>query len=123
MRSTVMEEREVLTCDGCDYILGLTTEEKEAGVDVEDTIAKLTIPWKGKVLEFLFHIAAHRHDCFRYWAHNPGIMKKSLADRDFIPSEVDEFMSTFLYREHSHEPGITRSEKTQRESYFEDGVA
>src|SRR5881227_3380864 len=84
---------EKLVCDGCDYIIGLTREEWNNGATVEERTITLRIPWdtdnsdkeKWVWLEFHFHSPVHyqsRRDCFRYWAHNPRIMKNSLEYRD-----------------------------------------
>jgi len=73
-------------------------------------------PWEflrdGHALEFHFHAIKQRHDCFRYWAHNPGIMRDSLKTRDLDEEQIDEFMSLMLYRHNSWGPGIEREKKS-----------
>jgi hypothetical protein len=109
MKTEQVVPRTVYECDGCQYVLGLTTEEKAEGKEVLDTAAILTIPWGGQKLEFHFHAVPHRNDCFRYWAHDPQVMHRSLEDRDFTDEDIDSFMAMFLYRKHSHSPGIARA--------------
>lgn len=128
MRTTETVPKEVLTCDGCDYLIGLTQEEYNDGRIIEEVIATLIIPWEAainEILEFHFHVVPHRQDCFRYWAHNPRIMRRSLKARSMQEDEINKFMEIFIYRSENWNsaPGITRSGKTQKESYFEDGVA
>jgi hypothetical protein len=108
MKTEQVVPQTVYECDGCAYVLVLTTEEKAAGKEVLDTAAILTIPWGGQKLEFHFHVVRARNDCFRYWAHNPQVMKRSLEDRDLTDDDIESFMATFLYRSHSHEPGVAR---------------
>jgi hypothetical protein len=61
-------------------------------------------------IEFHFHALKHRHDCFRYWAHNPRVMRDSLTDRSFNEEQIDDFMSLMLYRQSAFSPGIARPE-------------
>jgi hypothetical protein len=111
---------EKLVCDGCDYIIGLTTEERNDSIRVEERTMTLRMPWDTDPikkedwvwLEFHFHSPVHmqsRRDCFRYWAHNPRIMKRSLEYRELPEDEIDEFMSVMLYRDNKHGPGIERA--------------
>ena len=97
-RTVVQDYR---TCDGCDYMMG----DKHPPIVV-------TVPPGGLVfaeLVFHFHALTNRHDCFRYWAHNPSIMRKSLAERELDDQQIDEFMSMMLYREGQYAPGIPRA--------------
>lgn len=89
--------RDAICCDGCDYIIPYS-------------VPKVLVTARGE--EFHFHDggegAAERHDCFRYWAHNPRIMERSLKARDWDADTIDEFMSLMLYRANTHSPGIAR---------------
>lgn len=104
-----MEKQRTLTekyleCDGCQYLMG------------ESPMIVVSVPFDfpfdfardGSTLEFHFHALAHRHDCFRYWAHNVGVMERSLKERKLNEEQIDDFMSMMLYREHSFQPGIAR---------------
>lgn len=93
-------------CDGCKYTMG------------SDPMIVVSVPFDYPLdflreidpgtLEFHFHALANRHDCFRYWAHNPRIMKESLVARELDEEQIDEFMSMMLYRNSSFEPGVAR---------------
>lgn len=100
MKTTVT--RNAIQCDGCEYLIG-------AGVQ--------TITLTQAEETFDFHDggegAAERHDCFRYWAHNPDIMRRSLRNREWPEADIEDFMSLMLYRSESsagwgHGPGIPR---------------
>jgi hypothetical protein len=64
-------------------------------------------------LEFHFHAMTNRHDCFRYWAHKPSVMRASLKTRELDEEQIDDFMSMMLYRQDSWSPGIEREKKTK----------
>ena len=103
--------QEYIECDGCKYVLGSRTGPMIVVRVPHD------YPWEAlredepAALEFHFHALAHRHDCFRYWAHNPSIMRDSLTARGFDEEQIDEFMSLMLYRESTFAPGIEREKK------------
>jgi hypothetical protein len=109
--------------DGCGYLLGRTTDEVAAGVTLASKITTLRIPWEpfeiqedgGVFIEFHFHGPEDegRRDCFRYWAHSPHVMKQSLKHRSFDDDEIDQFMSTHLYRATPFGAGIARPEETK----------
>lgn len=107
-----MEKERTLTqkyleCDGCKYLMGGAEPKIVVSVPFD-------YPWDvlreidPGALEFHFHAIKQRHDCFRYWAHNPRIMKESLVARELDEEQIDEFMSMMLYRENSFSPGIAR---------------
>jgi hypothetical protein len=100
--------KEYMECDGCKYLMG---EGPMITVSVP-----FDYPWEylrdDRQLEFHFHALQQRHDCFRYWAHNPRIMRDSLKDRELDNEEIDEFMSLMLYRERIGGPGVEREKKT-----------
>lgn len=81
-------------CDGCEYIIG-------------QKVPTVRVIARGE--QFDFHDggegAAERHDCFRYWAHGPHIMRRSLENRDWDCEQIDEFMSLMLYRGKGAYPG------------------
>lgn len=115
MIKTKNETKEYYICDGCFYMIGLSTEERNAGTTVEEITMTINIPWdvEGDSFEFHFHSPGTRgiggwRDCFRYWAHNPEIMKISLKERETSEDEIDEFMTQMLYRSRAHSPGIDR---------------
>ncbi len=96
-------EQEYLECDGCIYVMG------------EELRIELVVPWGYPIdigddeqLTFHFHAMTLRHDCFRHWAHNPRIMKRSLTERGFSPQQIDDFMELMLYRENSYSPGVEK---------------
>jgi hypothetical protein len=100
--------RDAIQCDGCEY---------QIGRDVE----MIHVTVRGEIFDF--HDGgegnAERHDCFRYWAHGPHIMKRSLQERGWDEDRVEEFLSLMLYRASataaggpfSGSPGIPREEK------------
>jgi len=92
--------RRAIECDGCEYLIG-------SGVQ--------TITLMVRDEQFDFHDGgegdAERHDCFRYWAHSPETMKRSLRNRGWGDERIDEFMSLMLYRADSWGPGIARPKK------------
>lgn len=116
MKTTVTKP--AISCDGCGYLVGMTVEERASThLRDEDLVCELRIPWdveaadRAKHVWLTFHFHApqrHRSDCFRYWAHTPYIMKGTLAERGLSPKQIDEFLSTFLYREERYAPGIER---------------
>jgi hypothetical protein len=93
-------------CDGCKYVMG------------NGPMITVSVPFdfpfewlrgaKGETLDFHFHAIQARHDCFRYWAHNPGVMRDSLRARELDNEQIDEFMSLMLYRQNSYSPGIEK---------------
>ena len=96
METTVTSK--AIQCDGCEYLVGRSVP----------LVRVLARGW-----EFDFHDggegAAERHDCFRYWAHNPHVMQRSLKARGLNEDEIDEFMAVMLYRkEGTSGPGIPR---------------
>lgn len=109
MRKQVMVEKTQFTCDGCQYLM--------SQAQVDDGI-KVVVPFdyswmelrEERELEFHFHTLSNRHDCFRYWAHNPDVMTRSLRDRKLDDEEIDQFLSLMLYRKHSWSPGLARPE-------------
>lgn len=96
-----------IECDGCKYVMG------------KGPMITVSVPFDypvhflrdDRALEFHFHAIQARHDCFRYWAHNPQIMRDSLKARELDDEETDEFMSLMLYRQNSYSPGIEREKK------------
>lgn len=96
-----------LDCDGCDYTIAAA---KEGGaVRVEKDASVLRVPWPGSDLEFHFHSPkVSRNDCFRYWAHNPRIMRRSLERRSLSEAVIDDFLSAMLYRDNPSGPGVAR---------------
>jgi hypothetical protein len=98
MKTTVTET--AIQCDGCEYLVGKNVET-------------ITVVVRGEIFDF--HDggkgAAERHDCFRYWAHGPRIMRRSLENRGWPEERVEEFLSLMLYREEGgpwESPGIPR---------------
>lgn len=106
MKKQRTETKTYIECDGCNYVMG---EGPMIVVSVP-----FDFPWewlrgkRAETLEFHFHALRQRHDCFRYWAHNPSIMRTSLKERELDNEQVDEFMALMLYREKSWQPGIAR---------------
>ena len=103
-------EQEYLECDGCGYVMGKEDPRIEVSVPFD-------FPWEWLrdlkdpgVLTFHFHALRQRHDCFRYWAHNPRIMEQSLKDRELDNEQREEFLSLMLYRAEGnlYSPGIPR---------------
>ena len=111
MRKTRTKTEEYLTCDGCKYLMG------KGPMIVVSVPFDFPFEWlrgeKAETLDFHFHALKHRHDCFRYWAHNPSIMQRSLKDRELDNEQVDEFMELMLYRQNSYSPGLERKEKVK----------
>jgi hypothetical protein len=107
MRKKKTIEQEYLECDGCKYLMGS-----------KEPLITVTVPFdypleflrEDRTIEFHFHALTHRHDCFRYWAHNPRIMRDSLTNRGFDEEQIDEFLSLMLYREDAFHPGVARPE-------------
>lgn len=100
MKTTVTKD--ALLCDGCDYLIS-------TGVPI------ITVAVRNEL--FHFHDGgvgdAERHDCFRYWAHGPNIMERSLKQRKYDQDQIDEFLSLMLYRREgtfSQGPGVPRPE-------------
>ena len=118
MRKQISVPKTQITCDGCDYIMSdpsrvpcITVTVPFEWDDGKETFDTLT---------FEFHAlqgagtserrSTDRHDCFRYWAHNPDVMRRSLLERGLVESEIDEFMGIMLYKSSSFSPGIARPE-------------
>lgn len=93
-RSVVEKYRQ---CDGCQYLVGK-----------DSPVITVSVPLDHGEFLFHFHTLANRHDCFRYWAHSPRIMQKSLQERSFTDEMIDEFLELMLYREDTFHPGIAR---------------
>ena len=108
MKKTRMRSEEYLECDGCGYLMvsGKPMVVLSVPFDVGMAVEAEGRDWA--TVDFHFHVLAQRHDCFRYWAHNPRIMRNSLIEREFADDEIDDFMELMLYREHSYSPGIER---------------
>lgn len=111
MKAQVQVTKTQYTCDGCDYLM--TEEQVKHGVRVNVPLRTNDDP--DRELEFHFHTLTNRHDCFRYWAHNPRIMTRSLKARDLDEEEVDTFLSLMLYRGDGAwpSPGIERPEAVE----------
>lgn len=107
MHRTKTVEQQYLECDGCKYILGKDDPRITVSVPFDYPLDFLQ---DDRTEEFHFHAIKQRHDCFRYWAHNPEIMRDSLKARGLSEEQMDEFMSLMLYRSKSWEPGISRPE-------------
>lgn len=101
-------EQTYLECDGCQYLIGGTSPPVVVTVPFDYEWMELR---EGRTLEFHFHTLHNRHDCFRYWAHNPRVMIRSLEERGLNEQEIDEFMGLMLYREDKFRPGIDRPEE------------
>lgn len=97
-----------MECDGCKYVMG---ESPHITVAVPFDYPLEFLRDDG-TLEFHFHALTNRHDCFRYWAHNPRIMSESLTARGLDEEQIDEFTSMMLYRQNTFSPGIEREKKT-----------
>jgi hypothetical protein len=95
MKTTIT--RDATSCDGCEYLIG-------------SDVPTIVVTVRGE--QFDFHDGgqgqAERHDCFRYWAHGPNIMKRSLLERGWNEEAIDEFLSLMLYRKDGLSPGVTR---------------
>lgn len=99
MKTTIT--RDAICCDGCDYI-------------IENGVRTIALVVREEMFDF--HDGgqgnAERHDCFRFWAHNPDIMKRSLGARDWDEDRIEEFMSLMLYRSSTPgSPGMARPVK------------
>ena len=94
-------EQTVIECDGCQYIMGRAPAPILVTVPLHDNAEPLV---------FHFHTLHNRHDCFRYWAHNPRVMIRSLKERGLGDEDVEAFMELMLYRESKFGPGIDRPE-------------
>lgn len=101
----------IVECDGCDYVLARRNRERELEPALANSIL-VSVPWdwpwpaeirSGNKLDFHFHADG---DCFRYWAHSPYVMKKSLEKRGLDEAQVGEFMRLMLYRSDHRSPGI-----------------
>jgi hypothetical protein len=90
--------RSAIECDGCEYVIA-------SGVQMTTLTVREEV--------FHFHDGgqghAERHDCFRYWAHSPSIMQRSLTNRGWDGERIDEFLSLMLYRSDSFSPGVARA--------------
>lgn len=107
MHRTKTVEQHYLSCDGCKYLMG--KDELKIVVTVPfDYPFEFMRSDDVEELEFHFHALKNRHDCFRYWAHNPRIMRDSLTDRGFDEEQIEDFMSLMLYREGTWSPGVER---------------
>lgn len=97
-----------MVCDGCGYLMN--AKKPMIVVDVPFDVA-IAVELEGRDWEsvsFHFHTLANRHDCFRYWAHNPAIMENSLKERGFYEEEIADFMELMLYRKNPFSPGIEK---------------
>jgi len=111
MKKERTRTEEYVECDGCKYIMG-------DGPMIVVSVP-FDYPWEflrvnNEALEFHFHALQQRHDCFRYWAHNPGVMRDSLKARELDSEQIDEFMSMMLYRQNNYSPGIEREWKVEK---------
>lgn len=107
MKKTKTVEQTILECDGCQYLMS----EKDPRIEVT---VPFDFPWKElrsdpiETLTFHFHALGNRHDCFRYWAHDPHNMRRSLRERELDADQIEDFMSLMLYRDGSFGPGVAR---------------
>lgn len=103
MKTTVTTP--ALACDGCQYLMSAKHPRVEVTVPFD-----FKVEWMraDRTETFHFHAHPHRHDCFRYWAHNPQVMRRSLEERDWSEEQIDDFMSMMLYRTGPFNPGIER---------------
>lgn len=119
MKREKMAPKRWVECDGCQYQIGLTRAERDEGADIESRTTVLRVPTEhgdgpsedDGFLEFHFHGPnGSRHDCFRYWANSPDVMKRSLKERGWEEEQIDKFMATHLYRPEGQTfgPGMTR---------------
>lgn len=81
-------EVEVVVCDGCQY---------DMRRDAPKTLLIIPVESQLNPVEFHFHYG-EGHDCFRYWALDTYVMKRSLDDRGFDSEEIETFMKHHLYR-------------------------
>jgi hypothetical protein len=79
--------RSAIVCDGCGYII--PGGERQITLTVRKEVFDFCDGGEG---------AAEKHDCFRYWAHGPRIMRRSLEERDWDDERIEEFLSLMLYR-------------------------
>ena len=101
--------QQYMECDGCKYLMS----DKDPFITVSVPFDyPLEFLRDGTMLDFHFHTLANRHDCFRYWAHNPRIMRDSLTARGMDEEQIDDFMSLMLYRQSPFSPGIEREKKS-----------
>jgi hypothetical protein len=107
LKKTKTIEKEYLECDGCKYLMNENDPMVVVSVPFDFPFEWLRGP-KAETLDFHFHALGHRHDCFRYWAHNPEVMRDSLKARDLDNEQAEEFMALMLYRQNSFSPGIAR---------------
>ncbi len=112
MKKQRTETKEYLECDGCQYVIGLSTHDRERGVKLEDCVTTLDVFWDDERVVFHFHGAEHptRHDCFRYWAHNVHVIQRSLKERGWDDEDIDDFLRVHLYSDPNKvgSPGIPR---------------
>jgi hypothetical protein len=128
MNKERMEAHKWIECDGCQYAIGRTSREAANGLRLDRIHMTVSIPVDlvpENDLTFHFHVANDEarpddtrglRDCFRYWAHNPSIMKRSLKERGMDDDDIDTFMSQFLYRTgtSSLSPGVEREKQTTK---------
>lgn len=107
MKKERTKTEEYIECDGCQYVMG---KGPMIVVSVPFDFPFDFLQDDGK-LEFHFHAIEQRHDCFRYWAHSPQVMRQSLKNRSLDEDQIDAFMELMLYRQHSWSPGIEREPK------------
>lgn len=100
-------EQTYIECDGCKYVMG-KNDPRIVVVVPFDYPFEMMRSDDVEQIEFHFHALRKRHDCFRYWAHNPEIMRDSLRARDFDDEQIDDFMALMLYREDNFHPGVAR---------------
>lgn len=105
MKKMVQVTKEQISCDGCDYLMSLKDPHIIVSVPFDYPLEFLQ---DNRIVTFEFHALHHRHDCFRYWAHNPEIMRRSLRERDFTEEQIEDFMELMLYRQTPYSPGIER---------------
>ena len=111
MQKTRTVEQKYLECDGCQYLLGQSSPPIVVTVPFDFAWMEIRED-PPRELEFHFHTLSSRHDCFRYWAHNPHNMERSLRERGLNDDEIDAFMSLMLYRRDNFAPGVERPKKT-----------
>ncbi len=111
MRKSRTIEQPYLECDGCQYLMSEDDPRIEVTVPFD-------FPWKElqsdpiAMLTFHFHALGQRHDCFRYWAHDPHNMKRSLKEHGLDDNQIDDFMSLMLYRQQNgFGPGVARAKE------------
>jgi len=97
-------QQEYMECDGCIYVMSESKPRITVDVPFDYPLEALRED-PPRSLEFHFHADS---DCFRYWAHNPRIMRRSLAERELSEDEIMDFLSLMLYREDPFHPGVER---------------